>query len=1274
MFIDLSGFTAMTEALMRHGDEGAEIMSGILNRIFNPIVNHVYRSGGFISTFAGDAFTAIFPKKEVRPFDVLVCAKKIQAALKRFGRQQTRFGEFVIKGKIGISFGQVEWGIAGSEHKAYFFRGEAVDCCAKAEHCAEINDIIYDSAVQTQCPSKYLTAQSLPDGFFRLKTVEALTKIKPIKKPQAGRLRRTVAAQFFPEAVIGFAQQGEFRNVATVFISFAGITAKAELDALVSIAINQTETYGGYFNKIDFGDKGGVMVVVFGAPVAYENNTDRALDFILALCHEVADAARLKSLKLRAGITYGLAYAGFIGGLKRCEYTVIADVVNLAARFMAKAEFGQIWTSESIAKNAGSVFQFEPLGAFAFKGKSDNIPAYSLTGKQIRATQAFGGKLVGRSEELQQIAQAFAPLPAGKFGGIVYVYGEPGVGKSRLVYELKQQHADYLWLYLPCDGIQRKPFNPFLHCFRGLFNQDPEQNQAANREQFERVYQHLTQQMSDETQREELKRLQPFLAEFLGIVYEDSLFSQLDAKLRYDNTLYAIKETLKSVCALRPLILELEDLQWIDADSREAFKVLCRNIGDISLLIVCTSRYLDDESKPTLPIEGPTLAIDLNSLSEAGMTELAETLLNGPISPELRQNLKQKTEGNPFFVEQTLLYYREFGIIANADEVWRIVKDEAVIPSSINDLLISRIDRLSEKLKEAVQTASVLGSEFDIQLLQKVLGQISKSWKTAEVRTQLKEAEGVQVWSILSELRGIFAHALMHDVVYHMQLRSRLRLIHRTIAQIIEKLFEDDKKVYADLAYHYERAEETAKAIDYLHKAGDYARENYHNQAALDYFDRLLTLLQKQINMPLNDLTVEQVTADNHPLIEIFVDASLKRGNVSQTVGKVEQARQHLEIARKLAETLGDEDRITRANGEMGKWFYFQGKYPEAMACYQKQLEISKRLDIQKQIALALDNIGIINVLRNETNNAIASFNEELSISQKLDYTFGVCQAICNMGQAYLSSGDFSRASEKYEELIRISKQAGNINFSSLGIGNLGIVHYHHGDYTKAIECFEEKLRLSYETGNMNEISAAVGNLGVMYAEIGDYDKALRSHQRKLFLSQELGNRGGIALAYGNIANTLKAMGTYTDARNYYEQAIVILRDLKSNYHLVEFLIESADLETRQQSWQIAIQLLEEGLSLAEQTKRNDYILKSQLLREKIDFIKGDRNSALQNIIAMTGTVKSLSVLSDIYYELWQMTGKAEYADKAKETYRQLFIETPKAEYKRRLQELEKSL
>jgi class 3 adenylate cyclase len=381
IFIDISGFTAMTQSLMRNGKEGAEILTDIINTIFTPSIDKIYENNGFISTFAGDAFTSIFPLDKSSADNAILSAIKIQKIFKKIGIQDTKFGTFDLHVKIGISIGEVEWRIITSnKKKSYYFRGKAIDNAAHCESRCKAGEIIIDNSLKK---ATGFSVKKKSDNFFLVNPFSKMIHTKIKKQSETGYNLN----QFISKSILTLSSRGEFRSVISCFISFK---EKGEFHKGLAKIISLAEDYGGYFNKIDFSDKGGVVLVLFGAPITKEQMEIRACSFTLSVME-------IENFICRIGLSYGVAFAGFVGSKKREEYTSLGMSVNLASRFMMKARWKEIFIDSFIFEKVKENFDVSFIDNFKLKGFTQKISTYQLN-KKIKLVKraVFEGKLFGR--------------------------------------------------------------------------------------------------------------------------------------------------------------------------------------------------------------------------------------------------------------------------------------------------------------------------------------------------------------------------------------------------------------------------------------------------------------------------------------------------------------------------------------------------------------------------------------------------------------------------------------------------------------------------------------------------------------------------------------------------------------------------------------------------------------------------------------------------------------------------------------------------------------
>ena len=797
-FLDISGFTAMTERLMQEGKEGAEILAKIINNIFEPVINTVYSVGGFISTFAGDAFTVVFANN--KELNSIAAASEIVNIFKEYGKQQTKFGDFELFVKIGLSYGTVDWGIIGTEtHKAYFFRGQAVDGCAHSEHHCQKMEIVIDDRLFSLISSVKLDFTKISLSYYKINSYDSSSIKNDISDIT---IDLDILKMFMPDKVLQLKMLGEFREIVSVFVSFKEPSTFEGLEASVKEIISLCDNYGGYFNKIDFGDKGGIILVLFGAPVSQEKLYQRAIDFVLSL-------ATIDNFDYRAGITAGTAFAGIVGSNIRQEYTALGNIVNLSARLMMKADWHEILISPFVQKKLPQQYQTLSKGFYQFKGFTESIEIHQLQDRLlIHKELDYSGSFIGRKSEINEIQKLISPIFENKFGGLIYIDGEAGIGKSRFINELEHAVDNCNWFYLPCDEILKKPFNPFEYFFKRYFEQSENNTTEINKSNFELNFSGLLENVSTEFQ-QELKRTKSVFGALVGLEWVNSLYSQLNGKGRYENTLYAIKTFFISQSAIKPSVIVIEDAHWLDADSLEMLKVLVRNVKNSPFIILVACRPQDNGEPFKLKInnelDNTSKRLLLLAFNKEMLTELLQDKLQFINIPDKTLELVwEKSEGNPFFVEQMVLYFLENKLF---DETYTLTSSIKNIPSGINEIIISRVDRLSLNVQETIKTASVLGKEFVLHILEKMLKSL-QSIEKQEIISGLNNIIQEQILENLTEITYIFRHALIRDVVYEMQLKSRLCKLHKLAGEVIENLYSANLMIYfSDLANHYDKAE-----------------------------------------------------------------------------------------------------------------------------------------------------------------------------------------------------------------------------------------------------------------------------------------------------------------------------------------------------------------------------------------------------------------------------------------------------------------------------------
>ncbi|MBX2928460.1 MAG: tetratricopeptide repeat protein [Saprospiraceae bacterium] len=1313
MFVDLSGFTALTETLMAQGTRGAEQLSQALNDIFGPLVRLVYQRGGFIPYFAGDAFMAVFPASGAR----VTASGFIQTAVMArdlFVNRDFRFGAFPISIKIGLSYGSVEWGIVGqgSRH-AYYFRGAPVDHCAESQLAAGRLEIVLDKSLHAALSAYGFSLQESGDGFWRL-TDTPVVKTPPGKAVELPPLEVATALRFLPKAVLDFNQTGEFRTVIGVFISFTGVGEHELLDRFATIVLDQAESFSGYFKEIDFGDKGGVMVVFFGAPVSYENNVSRALEFFFALQSETEELRSQTGLQFKAGITIGTAYTGIVGGEERCQYAAVGNRVNLAARLMSYADWGEALTDNEIRKTRQ--YRFLHKGDIKYKGIKGNVPTFLLLGRNLEQQQSFSGVMVGRTAEMKQLLDFSGPLFDRRSPGLAVIFGEAGSGKSRLCYEMRkvlQKNRLAEWYTCSADQILRKPLNTFLFFLRNYFDQSFENPLQENRRHFETGFEALVDELKQKQPAEhdallrELLRVRPILAGLLGIHYPGSLWEQLDAKGRYENTTQAVIHLLSVEAALQPFVLEVEDAHWIDEQSAELLHELMRRLYRLPILVLITSRYRDDGKEPDIvpdtllqALRMPHIVLRLPPLESEAVRSFAEVHLNGKISNGFYEQLLRHTNSNPFYMEQVLEYCVERNSLELENGVWNVKAENIDLSGSIQSILTARIDRLSNLARETVKAAAVIGREFELPVLNAVMNhQIEFAQADGNPRAllneQIKTGERGQIWHALTELRYIFRHSLLREAAYNMQMRSRLSYLHSLIGQAIEQLHADDlQERYADLAFHFEQAGIVEKTCEYLLKAADHARRNFQNQQALHYYDKLIEMLPRKadaaqvVKAHLRRGKILEATGRWDECREGYARAlrSAQRGKDQSLLGQAANhlgqvlllqgdyagAQKYFDKALSIFEEINDQIGIARANGNLGNLYFRQGRYPIAKDCYTRSTALAREVDPASISAQTVANLALAYMNQGDYENAVRTIEEQIPLSQNLGDKPGIASLYTNLGIVFFEKGDYDAALASYRQGLALSEELGNKMLTAINIGCIGSVYERQGDYSKAMQHFTRDLELVEEMGDKQGQAIALGLIGELLSFMGEFGQAVDYLQKGLMLCEELGYRKGLAKAVNTLGDVFFFTGQYDRAIQYYDRAIEVTRSIDAKMVLGMSLVEKGIVLARLKDVAALELILKDALGLVAQLGNAELEFETHILAVKVLFLKGNTEAAGTAFSALERMALKPVQQAALAYERALLFPQEESLRlQALEGYRRLYAATPKYLFKMRIAELE---
>jgi class 3 adenylate cyclase/tetratricopeptide (TPR) repeat protein len=1202
IFVDLSGFSTMTDVLARHEQLGAETLTQVMRGVFEPLVEAVYAQGGFVVGYAGDAFQAIFIEDPARGPAVLrglAAVVAIQDHAHAHSQVSTPFGTFPISLKAGLGFGEVSWLLldsADGSQATYCVRGTSVDNSVAAEEHSGPGEIILDAASYAAL-ADLLEAVPFDDGFQRVERIHGeLPAPLPHTEPAAAS---DILSLFYPTSVVQQPIVGEFRPVVNVFVDIPiDPTDEAFVTPFMESVFKLQKRYDGFFLRPELGDKGFNILLFWGAPTVHENNVDRALNFLL-------DLYDLTGIKFRAGVSYRQAYAGFMGASMREDYTAYGWGVNLAARMMGASNDGEVWMEEEVARRAEKHFNLYPLGEHSFKGFSHKIKTFALAGRKQVTENIYRGEMVGREAELARWHEFVQPLERGEFAGVMVIRGEAGIGKSRLVYEFEHASgAESLhWVFGQTDEILRQSFNPFKAWLRSLFNFSEDLPDEANWRAFDDRFRAIIEEVPDSEIATELIRTHTVLAALLNLDQPGSFYDRLDAKGRYENTFTALATLIHAECLKHPMVLFLEDLHWLDEDTRAFLPFLVRSVLAHSerpypLAIVGTTR--PEGGFPNFDHPELIHEIGLTRLPTPSLSRLAEGILEGPVSLSLTSLLERRSEGNPFFAEQILRYLSENDLLLRLEDgsYSATPRAEMSIPTDVNAVLIARLDSLTREVREVVQTASILGREFELRLLAEMLNGDPK------FNAEIKSAEQSDIWFALNELAYIFRHALLWDAAYSMQLETRRRNLHALAVEALEGIHAQDlDEYYGELAYHSEKASINEKALHYLQLAGKAAADAYQNAEALDYYRRALALLPSNDLRARFDLLVEHVSLFNRigdRSSQLATLDSLKQiaddlnDNGRRAHYWALRAHYHITVSEFNETVYAARQTLDLASGEPGMalsshklWssaLLRLGNLDEAMRHAHSTLSLAEKSGSLLEQGNALTLMGLIALEMRDATPARQYLEQAVAIAREIQDRSLEAKALNNLANlAATIEGDLISARDFYERNYRIGCEQGDRYMQEIAVTNLGWVNGMLGDLEAAREYHTQSLTIARESGNIYTEEYTLINLGAVAAMQGDAPLAKEYATHGLELSRHINDRVAEAWALFYVGQAEFLAGNFEQAVVAYDQCIIIRTEIglaslvmEARAGLVEVALERNDLQTAHHQTEIILQFLAE--------------------------------------------------------------------------------------------------
>ena len=658
------------------------------------------------------------------------------------------------------------------------------------------------------------------------------------------------------------AMEGERKRVTVLFADVAGFTSMSEkldpeevhqiMDGCFKILMDEIHNHQGTINQFT-GD--GVMAL-FGAPVAIENHAQNACQAALSIQNAMkrySEELNKKynfEFKMRIGLNTGPVIVGSIGDDLRMDYTAIGDTTNLAARMESMSEPGSILVSPITYKRGSQFFKFEPLGKVTLKGKEEPLDAYKLVGKIERPCSGLErqifSEMVGRDNELNKLGLQVAKAIDGE-GSVVNIIGEAGIGKSRLIAELKNRDVVKRVTVLEGRAIsigRNLSFHPILSLLKYWARIKDEDSSSTAISKLETSIRGVCQEDSDE--------IFPFVAALMGMKLSGRHAERLKGiegealeKLIFKN----MRDLLIKTTELTPLVVVIEDLHWADNSSIELLESMFRLAETRRIVFINVFRPNHPETGERIietikeKFSDRYIEIHLQPLNEQKSEDLVNNMLNiRGLQHAVVDQIIQRAGGNPFFIEEVVRSFIDTGAVVKANCEFKVTEkiEGMVIPHTINDVLMTRIDRLEDGTRNLVKIASVIGRSF----FYRILIEVAKTVDGIDNRlSYLKGIELIRERRRMEELEYLFKHALAQEAAYESILLQKRKELHLHVADSIEKIFTDRlHEFYGVLSYHYLNGDNLDKAEEYMLKAGEEAIKSSASAEALHYYQRAIDL------------------------------------------------------------------------------------------------------------------------------------------------------------------------------------------------------------------------------------------------------------------------------------------------------------------------------------------------------------------------------------------------------------------------------------------------
>ena len=899
--------------------------------------------------------------------------------------------------------------------------------------------------------------------------------------------------------------EGEHKQVTVMFCDMAGYTSLSEIlgpeeaytimDQVYEILIHKVHEFEGTVNEMT----GDGVLALFGAPIAIEDAPQRSIRVAMSIHQEMSklndhlkkEHAGLPALKMRIGIHTGPVVVGTLGNDLRVEFKAVGDTVNLASRMENMAEPGATNVTETTFKLTEGLFRFEALGDKTVKGKKEPVKVYRVIAVSSRRTRfdvsAERGltPFVSRERELELLLDGFERSKAGR-GQAFSIMAEAGVGKSRLLYEFRKavSNEDVTFLEGKCLSYSRGiAYHPVIDILKSTFNILETDDCLKIRD---KVSQWLKTIGVDETS------TLPYLLELLSV--KDSGIDRIDMspEARKDRIMSAVNLITLKGAELQPLVLAVEDLHWIDRSSEEYLKTLLENISGARIFLIFTYR---PEFIHTWGGKSYHSQINLNRLSNReSLTMVSHLLGTEGIDLQIEELVLEKTEGIPFFIEEFIKSLKDLKIIEASQKTYHLVKDikHIAIPSTIQEVIMSRVDSLPENSKDLLQIGSAIEREFTYEIINRVAELPEK--ELLSNLSVLKDSELIYERGIYPQSSYIFKHALTQEVVYDSILGKRKKMLHEKIGKVIEELYKENiDENYQILSDHFIKAENYEKGDKYCKLICRKAQKTASFKDAIAFSKKRIECLER---LPQTEEVQKKI-----------IDARVALGLYLIQINFYVEAKEAVAPVIDLALKYDYKKRLCQIYVIEGSYcFWSRADLPEAFQNLKKAIEVSGEVKDLFSYFLAHHMLGQFLGLNCEFDDALEHLKCAMDINKRADSKWGMAINKCSQSSfVYHFQGNIDLGYQNSSESLVLAEESGDIVSRASALSVHGISCYNKRLLADAETYLLEGIHF-YEQINISTWNSVVpGFLGCIYYELGDYPKSKIYYMKAISQSKKNG-------------------------------------------------------------------------------------------------------------------------------------------------------------------------